>query len=129
MFRTSKSKLDDVMKKEKEERMLSQLKYKEMLDAQIKFNKESKMYGNMTQVEKRMNNYDLYAYKHRDNHQYSLIPGFNTVKKEPLEKMMKSHKNFDALERFKKAGFSRDIRDLSTQSLNSRKTRVVHQNA
>lgn len=32
-------------------------------------------YGNMTNVEKRLNRADLIAYKSYDNNQYGLIPG------------------------------------------------------
>ena len=98
----------------------NQKKYKEMLDEQIKFNKNTRMYGNMTQMEKRMNHYDLYAYKHKDKHQYSLIPGFNTMKMAPKSEMVKERKNnFDPLERLKKSGFSRDVRDVSPHLLTS----------
>lgn len=40
-------------------------------------------FGNMTNVEKKMNRADLLAYKEYDNKQYSLIPGLqhNYVKK------------------------------------------------
>ena len=94
--------MDAVNKKEKEDRLLNQKKYKDMLDEQIKFNKSAKMYGNMTQMEKRMNRYDLYAYKHKDNQQYCLVPGFNTEKREPQQKMMKQRKNnYDPLDRLK----------------------------
>lgn len=77
-------------------------------------NKDHKMYGNMTQVEKKLNNYDLYAYKHNDNNMYSLVPGFNTFKKEPDEVMVNTKvSKFDPMERLKKVGFTRDVRDLS----------------
>ena len=35
----------------------------------------------MTDVEKKLNKEDLYAYKNFDNNQYSLIPGVSSVKK------------------------------------------------
>ena len=38
-------------------------------------------YGNMTDVEKKMNKEDLLAYKNFDNNQYSLIPGVSSIKK------------------------------------------------
>lgn len=68
------------MQREKEDRMNNQKNYKEMLDQQIKFNRDSRMYGNMTQMEKKLNHFDLYAYKHKDHNQYCLVPGFNTFK-------------------------------------------------
>jgi len=80
----------------------------------VRFNKDNKMYGSMTQMEKRMNNYDLYAYKHSDNNNYSLVPGFNTFKKEPIKGMVKVHKKDNQLaDRLRKIGFTRDVSDLS----------------
>ena len=101
-----------MLQKEKSDKLVEQLKYKQMLDQQIKFNKEARMYGNMTQVEKRMNHHELYAYKNNDNNPYSLIPGFNTTKKEPHAKMIKQHKPYDSMDRLRKSGFSRDVRDV-----------------
>jgi len=91
-----------MIQKEKEDKFMNQKKYKDMLDGQIKANKSMKMYGNMTQMEKRMNRYDLYAYKHNDNNQYCLIPGFNTEKKEPVSKLLKQKtNNYDIMDRLK----------------------------
>jgi hypothetical protein len=76
-----------------------------MLDEQLRSSKQSKMYGNMTQMEKRMNRNDLYAYKHNDNNQYCLVPGFNTIKNDAKPEMIKVHKTYDSvkgLERLKK---------------------------
>lgn len=38
-------------------------------------------YGNMTDVEKKLNKEDLIAYKRYDNNQYALIPGVNNQKR------------------------------------------------
>lgn len=47
-----------------------------MLDSQIKVtNQMISGYGNMTNVEKKLNRADLLAYKSYDNKQYCLIPG------------------------------------------------------
>ena len=46
----------------------------------------SKRYGNMTNVEKRINKLDLVAYKNYDNHQYAKIPGFSPYTQQ--QKMM-----------------------------------------
>ena len=47
----------------------------------MQYNREMQGYGNMTDVEKKMNREDLYAYKNYDTNQYSMIPGISTVKK------------------------------------------------
>ena len=52
-----------------------------MLDTQIQYNRDMQGYGNMTDVEKKLNREDLIAYKHFDNNQYAMIPGVNTVKR------------------------------------------------
>jgi hypothetical protein len=50
--------------------------YKDILDNQINFTKQMTLgYGNMTNVEKKLNKVDLQAWKHYDNNQYALIPG------------------------------------------------------
>lgn len=36
-------------------------------------------YGNMTELEKKMNRVDLLAYKNYDNKSYGLVPGINSV--------------------------------------------------
>ena len=41
----------------------------------MNYNQEMKKYGNMTNVEKRLNKKDLQAYKTYDNRQYSMMPG------------------------------------------------------
>lgn len=105
--------MDELIRKERESKLVKQQQYKEILDRQMKMNKDHKMYGNMTQVEKKLNNYDLYAYKHNDNNMYSLVPGFNTYKKEPEDSMIRTNvSKFDPMERLKKVGFTRDVRDL-----------------
>lgn len=40
------------MRKQREDKLKEQKLYKEILDKQIKFSKDNKIYGNMTQVEK-----------------------------------------------------------------------------
>lgn len=70
IIRNNKNNLEKLFEREKHEKLSSQQKYKNMLDEQVNFNKNFKMYGNMTQMEKRMNHNDLYAYKHNDNNQY-----------------------------------------------------------
>lgn len=52
--------------------------YKELLDTQTQCNKELQGYGNMTDVEKKMNRMDLNAYKNFDQQQYSMVPGINS---------------------------------------------------
>jgi len=47
----------------------------------MQYNKELQGYGNMTDVEKKLNREDLIAYKNYDNNQYALIPGINNVKR------------------------------------------------
>mmetsp|Transcript_33116 Transcript_33116/g.24360 ORF Transcript_33116/g.24360 Transcript_33116/m.24360 type:complete len:93 (-) Transcript_33116:255-533(-) len=54
--------------------------YKEMLDNQINVKNQLKLYGNMTDMEKKLNKQDLDAYKVFDNKQYSLIPGLHSQK-------------------------------------------------
>jgi len=41
--------------------------YKNLLDNQLNYNKELSGYGNMTNVEKKLNRADLTAYKNYDN--------------------------------------------------------------
>lgn len=60
-----------------------------------------------------INRHDLYAYKHYDNHQYSLIPGLNSSKSEPNPIMyVKKEKHYDVMDRLRKLGYSRDVRDV-----------------
>ena len=54
--------------------------YKNLLDNQLNYNKELSGYGNMTNVEKKLNRADLTAYKNYDNRQYCLIPGVSQRK-------------------------------------------------
>ncbi len=54
--------------------------YKEMLDQQINVQKQLKLYGNMTNVEKQMNKEDLEAYKNKKTEYNALIPGINNMK-------------------------------------------------
>ena len=41
--------------------------YRSLLDNQVTYNKELAGYGNMTNVEKKLNRQDLVAYKNYDN--------------------------------------------------------------
>ena len=54
--------------------------YRELLNTQLQYNKDMQGYGNMTNIEKKMNREDLIAYKNYDNTQYALIPGVNNQK-------------------------------------------------
>ena len=63
------------------ERKQKQVLYRELLNQQVQYNREMQGYGNMTDVEKKMNREDLYAYKNYDNNQYSMIPGVSSIKK------------------------------------------------
>uniref|UniRef100_A0A7S3J698 Uncharacterized protein n=1 Tax=Euplotes harpa TaxID=151035 RepID=A0A7S3J698_9SPIT len=80
VLKSSMQKFDSASQKEREAKYNEKKRYREILDQQLKQSKEIRQYGNMTQVEKKLNKYDLYAYKHNDNNQYSLIPGFNSLK-------------------------------------------------
>ena len=40
--------------------------YRDLLNTQLQYNKEMQGYGNMTDVEKKLNREDLIAYKHYD---------------------------------------------------------------
>eukprot|EP00347_Sterkiella_histriomuscorum_P007113 403350214 len=62
------------------ERKRQQQQYRELLNSQIKVqNQMFAGYGNMTNVEKKLNRADLLAYKSYDNKQYSLIPGIQNT--------------------------------------------------
>lgn len=52
------------------------MSYKDQLDHQVRI-KQAQAYGNMSNVEKQMNQGDLAAYKRYDNNQYALIPGIS----------------------------------------------------
>jgi hypothetical protein len=52
--------------------------YRELLNTQIQYQKDLKGYGNMTELEKKMNRVDLAAYKNYDKKMYSLVPGINS---------------------------------------------------
>jgi hypothetical protein len=65
----------------KEDRKKRQEMYKQMLNSQIQYKNGIKAFGNMTQVEKKLNKDDLYAYKVYNNNQYALIPGINNEKR------------------------------------------------
>ena len=54
-----------------------QIMYREMLGNQIQFNRDIKLQGTMTAVEKQLNKADLKAYKQRNKSVYSFIPGIN----------------------------------------------------
>lgn len=65
----------------KEDQKKRQEMYKQMLNSQIQYKNGIKAFGNMTQVEKKMNKDDLYAYKVYNNNQHALIPGINNEKR------------------------------------------------
>ncbi len=44
----------------------------------MQYQKELRGYGNMTELEKKLNRVDLMAYKNYDNKMYSLVPGINS---------------------------------------------------
>ncbi len=44
----------------------------------MQYQKELRGYGNMTELEKKLNRVDLMAYKHYDNKMYCLVPGINS---------------------------------------------------
>jgi hypothetical protein len=50
----------------------------------MQYQKELRGYGNMTELEKKLNRVDLSAYKNYDNKIYSLVPGINSEIKEDL---------------------------------------------
>ncbi len=52
--------------------------YRDLLNTQMQYQKELRGYGNMTELEKKLNRVDLMAYKHYDNKMYSLVPGINS---------------------------------------------------
>lgn len=52
--------------------------YRDLLNTQMQYQKELRGYGNMTELEKKLNRVDLMAYKHCDNKMYSLVPGINS---------------------------------------------------
>jgi hypothetical protein len=60
------------------EKKAKQALYRELLDTQMLYQKELKGYGNMTELEKKMNRVDLLAYKNYDKKIYSLVPGINS---------------------------------------------------
>ena len=67
------------------ERKAKQVMYRELLNTQIQYQKDLKGYGNMTELEKKMNRVDLAAYKNYDNKMYSLVPGINSeIKQDQL---------------------------------------------
>lgn len=60
------------------ERKAKQALYRDLLNTQIQYQKDLRGYGNMTELEKKMNRVDLAAYKNYDNKMYSLVPGINS---------------------------------------------------
>ena len=103
------SQLDALNRQEKREK---QAKYKEMLDNQMQFNSHLKLYGNMTNVEKKMNKDDLKAWQNYDDNQYSLIPGLNSRKLINHDKRDQIHKKERSLvedqQRLQQFGFTRE---------------------
>lgn len=66
----------------KGDRKAKQALYRDLLDTQMQYQKELRGYGNMTELEKKINRVDLAAYKNYDNKLYSMIPGINSEIKE-----------------------------------------------
>lgn len=60
------------------EKRAKQQMYRELLNTQIQYQQEMKGYGNMTELEKKLNRVELQAYKHYDKNVYSLVPGVNS---------------------------------------------------
>lgn len=66
----------------KGDRKAKQAMYRDLLDTQLQYQKELRGYGNMTELEKKINRVDLNAYKNYDNKIYSMVPGINSEIKE-----------------------------------------------
>ena len=83
-----------------------------MLDNQLQFNSHLRLYGNMTNVEKKMNKDDLRAWQNYDDNQYSLIPGLNSRKLINTDKRDPSHKKersfVEDQQRLQQFGFTRE---------------------
>ena len=62
----------------KGDKKAKQQMYRDLLNTQMQYQKELRGYGNMTELEKKLNRVDLMAYKHYDNKMYSLVPGINS---------------------------------------------------
>jgi hypothetical protein len=68
----------------KEQKKEYQRSYKEFLDKQAADHEERMRMNRMTKEEKKLNFYDLQAYKDQDPKLYSLVPGFINSKFSPL---------------------------------------------
>lgn len=62
----------------KGDKKAKQQMYRDLLNTQMQYQKELRGYGNMTELEKKLNRVDLMAYKNYDNKMYSLVPGINS---------------------------------------------------
>jgi len=62
----------------KGDKRAKQQMYRDLLNTQMQYQKELRGYGNMTELEKKLNRVDLMAYKNYDNKMYSLVPGINS---------------------------------------------------
>ena len=62
----------------KGDKRAKQQMYRDLLNTQMQYQKELRGYGNMTELEKKLNRIDLMAYKNYDNKMYSLVPGINS---------------------------------------------------
>ncbi len=62
----------------KGDKRAKQQMYRDLLNTQMQYQKELRGYGNMTELEKKINRVDLMAYKNYDNKMYSLVPGINS---------------------------------------------------
>ena len=74
----------------KGDRKAKQALYRDLLNTQMQYQKELRGYGNMTELEKKINRVDLAAYKNYDNKIYSLVPGINSEIKEDLISIQQS---------------------------------------
>ena len=103
------SQLDMFNRLDKKEK---QAQYKEILDNQMQLSNQLRMYGNMTNVEKKMNKEDLRAWQNFDDNQYSLIPGLNSRKLPTIDHRDPSHKKERSLaedhQRLQQFGFTRE---------------------
>jgi len=105
---------DQMLKEDKKKR---QEMYRQMLNSQVQYNNGLKSFGNMTQVEKKMNKDDLKAYKVYDNNQYGMIPGINNEKKflKRNSEKPKKQTSFDEQQRRLEAyGYGRYLKKIPT---------------
>ena len=98
--------------REEDVRKSTVAQYKELLDKQVAYNQKAKMYGNMSQVEKKLNHIELSAFKNYDNLNYALIPGINSNKEWSNPYQNRSKNKTEVNTRLNKSGMSRDIQAI-----------------